>query len=342
VDKSDREGLSLRRPRLRADGTEAELEPTFFAGAGISDAGRAIERLPLAGAGIPDAGHGVERLSLAGAGTTFLWLLLTTPLLARYASGTGRWEVLVAHAAAMALVALAILARRGGGGSRTLLHWCPLLLGPFLYHELGWLIEGTGRPHMDPEIRALEAALFPTDPSTSLRNAFPNNALSEILHAAYLSFYAIVYVPPALLYLRKRHLAFAFTAFALLAVFATCFTIFLFIPVDGPRYMMEATHSWTDAPVRSATHWLLNAASARGTAFPSAHVAASVAATVCALRFQRPVGYLLAIVTGALAVSTVYGGFHYAVDVVAGALLGSVVSIAVVRGFPGVPGDHVG
>ena len=67
---------------------------------------------------------------------------------------------------------------------------------------------------------------------------------------------------------------------------------------------------------------LLDAGSSRGTAFPSSHVAASVVASLAALRFQRPVGITVTTMTAGLALATVYGGFHYAVDALAGFVVG--------------------
>jgi membrane-associated phospholipid phosphatase len=74
--------------------------------------------------------------------------------------------------------------------------------------------------------------------------------------------------------------------------------------------------------VRTAVLHLLAAGSSRGTAFPSSHVAASVVASLCALRFQRPLGVAVAASTVGLALGTVYGGFHYAVDALAGGIVG--------------------
>jgi membrane-associated phospholipid phosphatase len=53
-------------------------------------------------------------------------------------------------------------------------------------------------------------------------------------------------------------------------------------------------------------------------------VAASVVASLCALRYQRPVGVAVALLTAGLTLGTVYGGFHYAVDSVAGLIVGAV------------------
>jgi undecaprenyl-diphosphatase len=76
---------------------------------------------------------------------------------------------------------------------------------------------------------------------------------------------------------------------------------------------------------------VLVSGSSRGAAFPSSHAAVSVAASVAALRFQPKVGAVVAFVTALLLVGAVYGGFHYGVDMIAGAVVGLGVALAAVR-----------
>jgi membrane-associated phospholipid phosphatase len=66
----------------------------------------------------------------------------------------------------------------------------------------------------------------------------------------------------------------------------------------------------------------LEARSSRGTAFPSSHVAVACATSVLAVRFFGVIGLVIPVVTLGLALGAIYGGFHYAIDVLAGATLG--------------------
>ena len=202
-------------------------------------------------------------------------------------------------------------------------YWIPLALGPFLYIELRWLIVGAGRNHADAIVAGWEASAFPTDPSQSLAHRWPWMPLSEILHAAYLSYYALIFVPPTALWVRGLRAAFTSTLLALAVVYAGCFTIYVIFPVDGPRFL-HGPAAAPDGPIRSIVISLLASGSSRGTAFPSSHVAASLVAAVCALRFQRTLGILVAVLTGGVCVGAVYGGYHYGVDIVAGLLTGAI------------------
>jgi membrane-associated phospholipid phosphatase len=75
-------------------------------------------------------------------------------------------------------------------------------------------------------------------------------------------------------------------------------------------------------------HGILDGGAAWGTAFPSSHVAASVTAAVSAWWSWRGLGSVLLPASLLLTLGTVYGGFHYAVDAMAGAL----VAVAVLAG----------
>jgi membrane-associated phospholipid phosphatase len=226
---------------------------------------------------------------------------------------------LIAHVAVLvAAVALAVTRRPHARAPRDLL---PLAVGAFLYVELRWLIPGLGRPHADAVVIRWERVLFPGNPSTTWAPSLPSLVVSEALHLAYASYYLLVLVPPLLLYLRGRRADYARTMLALVLVYGTCFLTYLVFPVDGPRYLVGAAAA-PDGPVRTAVLHLLAAGSSRGTAFPSSHVAAAVVASLCALRFQRRVGIIVAAATVGLALGTVYGGFHYAVDALAGAIVG--------------------
>lgn len=221
------------------------------------------------------------------------------------------------------LVALGTLAA-GPRAPQVVRDWMPLAIGPFLYVELRWLIEGLGRAHRDPVVLAWEHALFAGNPSSTWATRVPSAALSELLHFCYASYYLLVLGPPTLLYLMRRRQDFARTLLALTMVYAVCFTVYLLFPVDGPRYLVGPAHA-PDGPVRSFVLHLLAAGSSRGTAFPSSHVAASVVASLSALQSSRRIGVPVSIITIGLMAATVYGGFHYAVDAVAGLVTGIIV-----------------
>lgn len=257
-------------------------------------------------------------MRLAGA-VLASYLAVTTWAMVRYSARSASTGALAVHIAALVAALVVVLSTRAE--IRPVRDLLPLLLGPFLYVELRWLIPGLGHPHADATVLRWEHGLFGGNPSSTWAPAMPWPLLSEALHLAYASYYFLVLVPPIVLYARGRRDAYAGTMFALTLVYGLCFITYVVFPVDGPRYLVGPAAA-PDGPVRSFVLHLLEAGSSRGTAFPSSHVAAAVVASLSALTFQRRVGVAVAVLTVGLALGTVYGGFHYGVDALSGALVG--------------------
>ncbi len=176
--------------------------------------------------------------------------------------------------------------------------------------------------------------MFGASPAHFAAARWPFALVSEVLHAAYLSYYAIIVVPPLVLYLSHRREEFERTVAGLITTFALCFVIFIAFPVAGPRYAWSPPPGIFDGPVRRVATRLLEAGSSRGTAFPSSHVAVAVAQSVMAFRWSRRFGIGIGLTTVLLALGAVYGGFHYAVDAVAGGLIGGAVGTVFSFGIP--------
>ncbi|MBA3673112.1 MAG: phosphatase PAP2 family protein [Gemmatimonadaceae bacterium] len=273
------------------------------------------------------------------ASTIILAFLIATvaPLFA-LARADGPVLPLAAHLFVLAIVSVARISR--GQSVRVVRDWVAPLCGPFLYLEMRWVVAGTGRPHMDALVAVWEEQLFPSDPSRTLASRYPVPWLSELLHAGYLAYYALVALPPLLLYLRGRRSAYAETVLALTLTYVACFVAFALFPVDGPRFL----HGPAAAPAgmaRSLVLALLEHGSSRGTAFPSSHVAATVVATLLALRLQPCTGRVMVPLSAALILGTVYGGFHYGVDALAGLVLGALMTLASTMVWRSIPdGEH--
>lgn len=255
-------------------------------------------------------------------------MVATVPLLAIGRFTTVRALVLALHV--IVIAALYVAWRRPASGWRGAAgDWMPLALLPALYAELPLLMlpgaDGVVA-FRDPTVLGWELALFGGEPARSLATALPAGWLSELLHFGYLSYYALVFVPPFLLYVQGRRDAFALSAAAVMGTFAVCFLVFALWPVEGPRYRYPAPAGIADGPVRSAVLFILERGSSRGAAFPSSHAAAAVAQSLVLLRVAPSLGAGVAGLTLLLLVGAVYGGFHYAIDMAAGTVVGAAVA----------------
>jgi membrane-associated phospholipid phosphatase len=207
--------------------------------------------------------------------------------------------------------------------------WYPLLIMPLLYSELAGLNVSVWNGHyFDATIMQRETALFGGQPSAELARAWPNLIVSELLHAAYLSYYLIIFGPPLLLYLSGRRSAQREAVFALMLTFFVHYLFFIYFPVQGPRYLFPPpVADSARGPVYALAHQILETGSSRGAAFPSSHVGVSIAQAVIAFRLLPRLAPVILVLTLGLALGAVYGGFHYASDAVAGLLLGTILAL---------------
>lgn len=218
--------------------------------------------------------------------------------------------------------------RRWPGTAHIIGNWYPLLLIPALYSELPLLNRSVfAGAYFDPVILRLEETVFGGQPSRVWAEAMPVLWLSEILHAAYLSYYLIIYIPPLLLWIQGREAAFRHMVLGVMLTFVAHYLFFIFFPVQGPRYLFppHSAGPIDDGPVYALTHLILQAGSSQGAAFPSSHVGVAVAQTIACARYLPRLARLVGVLAVGLALGAVYGGFHYAIDAVVGALLGGAL-----------------
>jgi len=237
--------------------------------------------------------------------------------------------LLAIHLLLAALVLLMPRARRAGPVGRFLGDWYPLLIVTALYTEVGLVNLADGRAY-DRIVLGWEQALFGFQPAREWIRANPSASLSWVLYLGYLAYYPIIAAAPLALWATGQHEAMRRAMTTIMATFYLCYTVFLLFPVVGPRHVFPAADNVaTRTMIAQLTARFLDHVAAWGAAFPSSHVAVSVAATVAAFREWRALGLGLVVPTTLLALGSVYGQFHYAVDVVAGLGVGLAVAAGV-------------
>eukprot|EP00736_Rhodelphis_marinus_P010999 Rmarinus@m.8226 len=183
-----------------------------------------------------------------------------------------------------------------------------------------------GNHTMDQQIQNAEEYLFHCQPSIDMAAHFHSLILGEYLHWCYFALFVIVIAYTALLWRTSRE-AFLLTTGTLLCSYIVCFLLWFMCPVRGPY--------WEFGPIDPdkvgyfmphVIHMLIDKGSAVGTATPSSHCLISTVVWVLSFRVNKTVFALLALVIPGLWVSTVYGGFHYALDSLLGTVLGVVLA----------------
>jgi membrane-associated phospholipid phosphatase len=230
----------------------------------------------------------------------------------------GPWIAVVAYAAL--LVCVVLVMRSKGKFGEVIGDWLPLLALPVLYGAVPGTATGIGP--FDATVQQWDRAIFGSDAARTFAGAAPWRPLSELLHAAYLSYYAIIYGPPLLIYLRGDREAFRRMVLAFTIAMVVCFAIFCVVPVEGPRYVWPAPEAAPDGMFRRMVLAILEGGSSRGTAFPSSHQAIALAMGLSSMSWHQRLGLPVLALSILLGFGAVYGGFHYALDMVAGAVVG--------------------
>lgn len=252
--------------------------------------------------------------------------IVSVVALARVSRFAGCGWLLLAHAL---IVVLVFLVTRPGLGpvGRGLREAYPLVLLVALYGALDVLNGGGAVPVSDGVVQRWELALFGEQVSRTWWREHPSAFWSSLLHGAYLSYYLILCVPAAILAWRRQFQAVRHFVLLVMATFFVCYLFFIFMPVAGPYYTFDRPSGEFVANLPAQmVYRALAGGSSYGAAFPSSHVAATLAATVAAYRGSRPLGLALVIPAALLTVSVVYCQMHYAVDAIAGVAVGAGVA----------------
>lgn len=227
---------------------------------------------------------------------------------------------------AMAVLILCTNARRSGN----LIFFCRVWYIPFFYvflfEEVGGMIHLIQPMFFDPWVLGLETMLFGGYPTVWLQG-LANPWLTEIMSLFYMSYYLLIPVLGLTLYFQQKWGWLNDFILTTSATFFFCFLHYLFMPVAGPIFFTGAL-PFELAPLHGGPftvfeQWLFFKGAIQGGAFPSSHVAVAVVVLCSALRYGKYPSILSVTVTG-LAISTVYNGYHYGVDVIYGMVVGLI------------------
>ena len=273
----------------------------------------------------------IDRLTVGYFTVTGLWALFT---------GGGR-GLMIAGIHLLLCLAILILSRwEPERGFLSFIRVCyPMMLMPAMYAELSVLNRFVTTRYFDDVVIGWDQVLFGGQPSMFLSEVLPWVPFSEVMHLGYMSYYLILPAPVIAGYLVSGRDGMQRSSFTVMASFYTCYMFFITFPVTGPRYEFERIGgAIADGTMYHIVHTALEGGSSKGTAFPSSHVAATVAATIAAGRHDVRWFWAMLVPGAILIVSTVYGRFHYAIDAVVGFVVGIVVAAAVPAAYRALRG----
>eukprot|EP00127_Corallochytrium_limacisporum_P000453 Clim_evm9s13 gene=Clim_evmTU9s13 len=210
----------------------------------------------------------------------------------------------------------------------------PVLVCAYLYAEEGAIIR-----HMytndqvvynDWQVKFADARLLGIDAYDGLgpvlRDYIPSKIFGEYMYFCYFMFYFIIGGTWLIIYFTRPREMFDNTATSLVLVYLLCYVTYLIYPVKGPFWEYQPPNP-DDVGYFFArlVNTIVSGESSQGTATPSSHCAVSMALWLCAILYHRPLAILYIFMVPGLVFATMWGGFHYAWDSIAGVALGCVV-----------------
>ncbi len=228
------------------------------------------------------------------------------------------------HVALLGLVLFLARARTVGPRFLSeLSEWYPLALFVLFFEEIQFLVHGLQPGWFDEWLIRADYSLFGAHPTVWIEQ-FASYWLTEYLQFAYTSYFVLTI--GVAVFLRRRH---GLGALRLLmaassVTYYACYVTFVLFPIEGPYHTLAHLQqvALDGGPFTAVIEWIERYGRVHGGAFPSAHVAGSMVALLCAWRYSRRAGLMLVPVVLSIVVATVYGRYHYFVDLPAGILVG--------------------
>jgi membrane-associated phospholipid phosphatase len=209
-------------------------------------------------------------------------------------------------------------------------NWIPLALMLLAYKEMGWLAPASYDHHLEQSWIVWDHLLLTR---WRLRNVIESAGplFPSMLELCYVLVYALPAFSMSMLYVyRKSRDAEYLLVIYLLGLFLS-YVQFPFWPSEPPRLVFPGEDAMAvDTVLRRFNHWILGGYGIHTSVFPSAHVSGAFAAAFALKRVLRERPWLYRGVFGyatLVAIATVYGRYHFAVDAVAGVIVGTVAAV---------------
>jgi membrane-associated phospholipid phosphatase len=247
-----------------------------------------------------------------------VFLVITTVRLI----AAGAWAIGLEFGAMTAsVVAVAAIGRRWPGwyGEVLRLSWLSVLVG-IAYVRLGAAVAGIGTAAVDDALLRLDRGLLGETPAL-VWVRWNHPLLTEFLSACYFLFYpATLAAFLAAVVWRAPHGGRFMTG--MISIYAIGFLGYTMLPASGPHLawaalLPEPAHGWWLTRVNAA----MVAGSNHVDVFPSLHTALTLFWMGILWWWRRRLFYLFLVPAAGLCTATLYLRYHYAVDLLAGAVL---------------------
>jgi membrane-associated phospholipid phosphatase len=204
-------------------------------------------------------------------------------------------------------------------------HWYPHLFFLFCFEELGQLVHLVYPGWFDAKLIAFDHWITGVNPTIWLEQ-FATPGRNEFMQFAYITYFVYLVVLGGILYYRKDWHAYWAVMTYSGAGYAIGYLIAMFFPIESPWFAMAG--AWhgelRGGAVTALINFIEHYGRVRGAAFPSEHVAGSVAALWGAWRHRRWLVWVMLPLFVGMCASTVWGRYHYIADIFGGIVTGTL------------------
>ncbi|HPB59632.1 MAG TPA: phosphatase PAP2 family protein [Candidatus Saccharicenans sp.] len=197
----------------------------------------------------------------------------------------------------------------------------PLAGYAYLYKLAGSLVGLITSASYDSWLAGLDARLFGSSPNQWVVRLY-RPWLTEVMMLAYVAYLPLVVILAYLLFRQKGRRQSDLYIFTLGLAYLACFVFFIIFPAYSPRFYFKDLEPAPGYFFR----WLMNQVEVwgqyRGGSFPSAHCAAGTVMIYYAFKAGRRTFWLVFPLILLFFFSTVYGQYHYVVDILSGIIIG--------------------
>jgi membrane-associated phospholipid phosphatase len=238
----------------------------------------------------------------------------------------------------IAIVLIFLLARKqsDGMGCEFAHNWLPVVFFVTVFEEVSYLSLSLRGEWQNAHLIWFESLLFAVPPTPWMHEHL-SSWVVEFLEFGYFVFYPLYPVFGGMFWVWRRRPRFA-GAFrhltdALGIGYVLCYATYLLFPTQSPanRLGVQQLASAHGGAFHGLVGLIQSHGGVHGNAFPSAHIMLAFVVLVFVYRFLPRVAPWLLVPILLMCVGAVYDGYHYASDVVAGAVIGIVVGWVFIR-----------
>jgi membrane-associated phospholipid phosphatase len=204
-------------------------------------------------------------------------------------------------------------------------HWYPHLFFLFCFEELAYLVHLVNPNWQDVKLMAFDHWMFGVHPAVWLEQ-FVSPLRNDFIQLVYLTYFVYLLVLGGILYYRREWQAYWSVMTYSAVAYAIGYVISAVFPIQSPWYAMAGM--WQGelhgGPFTATINFIEHYGRVRGAAFPSEHVAGSVAALWGAWRHRRWLFWPMLPLITAMCFSTIWGRYHYVADIFGGIITGTL------------------